>query len=179
MRLRRKAKVALGCVDEFDQAKACGEADDGSEVSFGLFAAERDALEALEPSDALFDARAGFVEGAGEEGWLVLFVGLVRDYWSDAALPCGVPIGLAGVAFVADDSARANVGPDVEQGFEVTPVEGFAAGQIKGDDVAGGVRFCVNFRGEAAARAPERLAFLPPFAPAADTCARTTVESNI
>src|SRR5579864_3763035 len=30
----------LGCVDEFDQAKACGEADDGSEVSFGLFAAE-------------------------------------------------------------------------------------------------------------------------------------------
>ena len=165
-----------GGVDEFDQAKACGEADDGSEVSFGLFAAERDALE---PSDALFDARAGFVEGAGEEGWLVLFVGLVRDYWSDAALPCGVPIGLAGVAFVADDSARANVGPDVEQGFEVTPVEGFAAGQIKGDDVAGGVRFCVNFRGGAAARAPERLAFLPPFAPAADTCARTTVESNI
>ena len=88
-------------------------------------------------------------------------------------------LALLALAFVADDSARANVGPDVEQGFEVTPVEGFAAGQIKGDDVAGGVRFCVNFRGEAAARAPERLAFLPPFAPAADTCARTTVESNI
>ena len=86
---------------------------------------------------------------------------------------------LAGVAFVADDGARLNVGPDVEQDFEVTPVEGFAAGQIKGDDVAGGVRFCVDFRGEAAARAAERLAFLPPFAPAADTCARTTVESNI
>ncbi len=81
--------------------------------------------------------------------------------------PCGVPIGLAGVAFVADDGAGLNVGPDVEQGFEVTPVEGLAAGQIKGDDVAGGVRFCVDFRGEAAARAAERLAFLPPFAPAA------------
>ena len=171
--------MSLGGVDEFDQAKACSEADDGSEVSFGLFAAERDALEALEPSNALLDAGAGFVEGAGEEGRPVLFVGFVRDHWGDAALPCGVPIGVAGVAFVADDGARLNVGPDAEQGFEVTPVEGFAAGQIEGDDVAGGVRFCVNFGGEAAARAAERLAFLPPFAPAADTCARTMVESNI
>src|ERR1700722_11685306 len=59
------------------------------------------------------------------------------------------------------------------------PVEGFAAGQVEGDDVAGGVRFCVDFRGEAAARATERLPFLPPLAPAADTCARTIVESNI
>ena len=30
---------ALGCVDEFDQAEASGETDDGSEVSGGLFAA--------------------------------------------------------------------------------------------------------------------------------------------
>ena len=170
---------SLGGVDEFDQAKAGGEGDDGSEVSFGLFAAERDALEALEPSDALFDAGAGFVEGAGEEGWLVLFVGLVGNHGSDAARSRGVPIGVAGVAFVADDGARLDVGSDVEQGFEVTPVGSFSAGQVEGDDVAGGVRFCVDFRGEAAARAAERLAFFPPFAPAADTCARTTVESNI
>ena len=90
----------------------------------------------------------------------------------------GVPIGAAGVAFVADDGAGLNVGPDIEQGFEVTPVGSFAAGQVEGDDVAGGVRFCVDFRGEAAARTSERLPLLPPFAPAADTCARTTVESN-
>ena len=144
-----------------------------------LFAAERDAFEALEASDALLDAGAGLVEGACEEGWLVLFVGLVGNDGSDAARSRGVPIGLAGVAFVADDSARANVGSDVEQGFEVTPVGSFAAGQIEGDDVAGGVRSCVDFRGEAAARAAERLPVLPPFAPAADTCARTMVESNI
>jgi hypothetical protein len=169
----------LGRVDEFDQAKAGGEGDDRSEVSFGLFAAECDALEALEPSDALFDARAGFVEGTCEEGWLVLFVGLVGNDGSDAARSRGVPIGLAGVAFVADDGAGLNVGPDIEQDFEVTPVEGFAAGQVEGDDIPGGVRFRVDFRGEAAARAPERLTFLPPFAPAADTCARTMVESNI
>ena len=72
-----------------------------------------------------------------------------------------------------------NVGVDVEQNVEVTRVGGFAAGQVEGDDVAGGVRFCVDFRGEATARATERLPFLPPFAPAADTCARTIVESNI
>ena len=90
-------------------------------------------------------------------------------YGSDAARSRGVPVGLAGVAFVADDGARLNVGPDVEQGFEVTPVGGFAAGQVEGDDIPGGVRFCVDFRGEATTRAPERLAFLPPFAPAAET----------
>jgi hypothetical protein len=52
-------------VDEFDQAKAGGEANDGSEVSSGLFGSERDPLEALEPSSALLDARAGLVEDAG------------------------------------------------------------------------------------------------------------------
>ena len=91
------------------------------------------------------------------------------DDGSNAACSRGVPVGLAGVAFVADDGAGLNVGPDTEQSFEMTPIEGFAAGQVEGDDIAGGVRFCVDFRGEAAARASERLVFLPPFAPAADT----------
>jgi hypothetical protein len=88
---------------------------------------------------------------------------------SDAALPCCVPVGLAGVAFVADDGARLNVRPDVEKNVEVTCVGGFAACQVVGDDVAGGVRFRMDLRGEAPARAPERLAFLPPFAPLAGT----------
>ena len=103
----------------------------------------------------------------------------MRDDGSYAARPRCFAIGLAGVTFIADDGAGPNVGADVEQGFEVTPVRSFAAGQVEGDNIAGGVRFCVDFRGEAAARASERLAFLPPFAPAADTCARTIVESNI
>ena len=116
----------------------------------------------------MFDARAGLVEGAGEEGWPVLFVGLVRDDRSDAARSRGIPVGLAGVAFIADDGARPKVGSDVEQGFEATPVEGFAAGQVEGDDVPGSVRFCLDLGGEPALRAPKRLVFLPPFAPAAD-----------
>jgi branched-chain amino acid transport system permease protein len=99
----------LGRVDEFHQANACGETDDGSEVLFGLFASERDPLEALEPSDALLDAGAGLVEGACKEDWLVLFVGLVRNDGSDAARSRGGPIGLAGVTLVADDGAGLNV----------------------------------------------------------------------
>ena len=37
----------------------------------------------------------------------------------------------------------------------------------------------VDLGREATARAPKRLTVLPPFAPAAETCARTVVESNI
>jgi hypothetical protein len=37
----------------------------------------------------------------------------------------------------------------------------------------------MDFRAEPATGAPERLILLPPFAPAADTCARTEVLSNI
>jgi hypothetical protein len=111
-------------------------------------------------SDTLLDAGAGFVEGAGEEGWLLLLVGLVGD---DGAMPRALAASrLAGVAFVADDGVGLNIGPDIEQNVEITRVGGFAAGQVEGDGIAGGVRFCLDFRGEAAPRAPERLAFLPP-----------------
>ena len=101
------------------------------------------------------------------------------DDRSDAARPRRFAIGLAGVGLVADDGARLNVGADVEQNVELPRVRGLAARQVEGDDIAGGVRFRVDFRGEAAAPASERLAFLPPFAPAADTGARTIVELNI
>jgi hypothetical protein len=102
----------------------------------------------------------------------------VLDDGSHAALPRRFAVGFAGVAFVTDDSARPNVGSDVDEDIEVTRVGGFAACQVEGD-IPGGARFRVDFRGEAAARATERLALLPPFAPSADTCARTIVESNI
>jgi len=51
-------KARLGGVDEFDQAYPGREADDVPEVSGGLFAAEGDALEALEaPMHCLMRAR--------------------------------------------------------------------------------------------------------------------------
>lgn len=169
----------LGRVDEFDQAQSRGECDDGSEVSCGLFASEGDALEALEPTDALLDAGSGFVEGAGKESRLILFVGFVGDHRCDTALPRGVSVGFAGIALVADHGTRLNIGADVEQGLEVSPVEGFTAGQVKSDDVAGSIGLGMDLRGKATARAAERLSMLPPFAPAAETWARTIVESNI
>jgi hypothetical protein len=48
-------------VDEFDQAEACGEGYDRPEVPCCLFASEGDALEALDPADALLDASASLV----------------------------------------------------------------------------------------------------------------------
>jgi hypothetical protein len=53
------------------------------------------------------------------------------------------------------------------------------AGQVEGDHVAVEVGLQVDLGGNAAARAAERLPFLPPFAPAAETWARTMVLSNI
>ena len=50
---------------------------------------------------------------------------------------------------------------------------------MEGERQAVEVDLEVDLGREAAPRAAERLAGLPPFAPAAETCARTTVESNI
>ena len=55
----------------------------------------------------------------------------------------------------------------------------FASGQVEGDGMAVEISLQMDFGGEAAARAAERLALLPPLAPAAETWARTMVVSNI
>jgi hypothetical protein len=103
----------------------------------------------------------------------------VRDDRSDASgSGCG-PVRLAGVTLVGDGGAWSYVRSDVEQGLEMGAVGGFAAGQVEGNQVPATVRFAVDFGGEPALRATERLTLLPPFAPAAETWARTIVESNI
>jgi hypothetical protein len=50
---------------------------------------------------------------------------------------------------------------------------------MKGNWQATEIGLQVNLGREAATRATERLTMLPPFAPAAETWARTMVESNI
>ena len=77
--------------------------------SGGLFASQGDALEALEPPEGQFDARTRLVEGPGEEGELVLFVGFVRDDGSNAALARRLAGGLASITFIANGVARLNV----------------------------------------------------------------------
>src|SRR5437660_9771578 len=76
-------------------------------------------------------------------------------------------------------AAWRDVGPDIEENLEIATITGFTAGQMKGERQAAEIDLEVDFRREAAARAAERLIVLPPFAPAAETWARTTVESNI
>jgi hypothetical protein len=50
---------------------------------------------------------------------------------------------------------------------------------VEGERQPTQVNLEVDLGREAAARAAQRLTWLPPLAPAAETCARTTVESNI
>jgi hypothetical protein len=89
------------------------------------------------------------------------------------------PIGVAVIAFVADGGAGRDLRPEVEKDWEVAAIARLAGGQVKGDRQPVPIGFEVDLGRETAARAAERLAVLPPLAPAAETCARAVVESNI
>lgn len=103
----------------------------------------------------------------------------MRNDRDDAARARCLPVGLAGIAFVGDCSARIGIGTEPQQDREMRCITLFASGQVEGDGMAVEVGLQVDLGGEAAARAAERLAVLPPLAPAAETWARTMVESNI
>ena len=83
------------------------------------------------------------------------------------------------VAFVAECGARIEIRTDVEKRLKVAAITGFTAGEMEGNWQATEVGLQVNLGRETATRAAKRLIMLPPFAPAAETWARTTVESNI
>ncbi len=171
--------ILLGGVDGFDQDEAGGERDDGGEVPLCFLAAQGDALEALELADGLLDASATPVKRLGEETRFRFLVGLVRDDRDDAALASRRPVGLAGIALVADSSPRIGVGAKAKKDREVRCVAFLPAGQVESDGMPVEVGLQMDLGGEAAARSAERVPRLPPFAPAAETWARTTVESNI
>ena len=59
-------------MDGFDDDEPKRECDEGSEVLVRFLAAERNALEALELADELFEAGAGAIERLREEGRPVL-----------------------------------------------------------------------------------------------------------
>lgn len=166
-------------MDGFDQDERCREGDDGCEVSLGLFAAQGDPLEALELSDGLLDAGPPAIEGVGEEAGFVLLVGLVRNDRDDSARARRVSVGSACVPLVRYSGTRIDIGAEPEQDREMRRIALFPSGQVEGDGVAVEIGLQVDFGGETAARAAERLILLPPLAPAAETWARTMVESNI
>ena len=175
----RWASNSLGCVDGFDENEGEAESDEGAVVLGGFLAAEGNPLEAFELADGLLDAGAAAVERAREKGGRVLRRGFVRDDRTDAARARRLAIVPAVIAFVAESRARRDLRPKVEQDGKVAAVAGLAFGQVEGDRQAGEIGLEMDLGGEAAARAAERLTVLPPLAPAAETCARTTVESNI
>src|SRR3954453_13562412 len=178
----RTAKLSAaraGPVDEFGEDEHKAESDEGSVVPGGFLATQSNALEALELSDALLDAGASAVERFRKESGSVLGIRLGGNDGADAAGSGGLAVGLAVVALVADNGARRDVRPEVEQDREVPAVARLPGGQVEGDRQAAEVGLEVDLGREAAARAAKSLAVLPPFEPAADTCARAVVESSI
>lgn len=166
-------------MDGFDEDKAARESDNGGEAAFGLLAPQGDALEALELSEALLNTGAAPVKRLGEEGRPLFRVGFEGNGRRDAAGSGDGPIGPRVITFVGERGTGRDVGTEIQQQFEERAVAGLAAGQVKGDRLAVEVALEVDLGGEAPARAAKGLSVLPPFAPAADTWARTTVESNI
>ena len=103
----------------------------------------------------------------------------MRDDRADVAGPRRPSVGLRVIAFVGQRGARRDVGADLEQDLELAAVAGLAPREVGGERLAVEVGLQVDLGRETAARAAERLAVLPPLAPAAETWARTTVLSNI
>ena len=118
-------------MDGFDQDDATGKRDDGGVVLRGFLAAQGDALEAFELADGLLDTGAGAVQRLGEETGRGPGIRAVRDDRADAAPGGGLAVGPGIVALVGNDSARPDVGADVEQGLELRAVAGLPAGQLK------------------------------------------------
>ena len=101
-----------------------------------------------------------------------------RDNWCDTARARCRAVGLAVISLVRHRNAWANVGTDVERRLELCAVADLAAGQVEVERIAVEIGFEVDFGRETASRAAERLAILPPFAPAAETWARAVVLSK-
>ncbi len=166
-------------MDGFDKDQSASESDERAVVIGGFLASECNPLEAFEFSHGLLDPCSCFVELPGEEFALILIIGPVRNDRADAAFSGCLAVGFGVIALVGQRRPGFDVGTDVEQGFELRAVAGFAAGEMEIQRVAFEVGLEMDFRREPAAREAERLAVLPPFAPAAETWARTTVLSNI
>ena len=166
-------------MDGFDQDEAASERDQRGVVLGGFFAPESNALETLELADGLLDPSAALVEGLGEERRTIFGIGAARDNRADVPLPRGLTVRLCVVALVGQRRPGRDVRADIEQDFKLPAVAGFSPSQMDGKGQAVKVSLEVDLGRKPAARATECLAILPPLAPAAETCARTTVLSNI
>jgi hypothetical protein len=166
-------------VDGFYTDEGECESDEGAVVLDCLLAPERNALEAFQLTDRLLDASAASVEGSRKELRPVPGIALDGNSGADAARACGLSIGGGIVALVAHCRTRGDVRPKIEQNLKLRAVARLALGQVEGEWQSLMIDLEVDLGREAASGAPERLSVLPPLAPAAETWARTVVESNI
>jgi hypothetical protein len=120
----------------------------------------------------------GAYRGVSEKASSLRGVFSARDNRCDPARECRRPVGLAVISLVRHRDARADVGADVERRLELCAVAGLSTGQVEVERIAVEICLEMDFGREAAARAAERLAMLPPFAPAAETWARAVVLSK-
>lgn len=127
----------------------------------------------------MLNASAPAVERFGKELRLLLGRGPVRNGRADAAGAGNLSVGLGVIALVAYSRSGRDVRPDVEQRLELRTAAGLTSGQAKAERVAIPVSLEVDLGREPTPGAAQRLPALPPFAPAAETWARTMVESNI
>jgi hypothetical protein len=127
----------------------------------------------------LLDASPSAVECLGKELRLLFGGRAVRNGRADAAGAGSLSVGLGVIALVAYRSTGRDVRPDVEQRLELRTVAGLPTGQAKAQRIASPVGLEVDLGREPATGAAQRVSALPPFAPAAETWARTMVESNI
>ena len=128
----------------------------------------------------LLDARTALIERLWEEDGLVLDVGAIGDHWADA--PSNAPLGGCSWRHIPCRPWRR------EGGYRARRPTGSGTEDCRwlrrtvSSNTSGRPRkssLQMDLGGETALGAPERLARLPPFAPAAETWARTTVLSNI
>jgi hypothetical protein len=169
----------LGPVDGFDEDETEGERDEGSEAPGRLLTPQGDALEALEFADGLLDPGPPAIEGLGEESRRAFGVRLVGNGRRDPTLSSERTVGLRIITFVRQGCPGCHVRSEIEQDWELRTVTGLTTRQAEGERSALEVALEMNLGREAPTRPTERLLGLPPFAPAAETWARTIVESNI
>ena len=127
----------------------------------------------------MLDTGTTFVEDARKEAGLAACGASVRDHRADCAGTRSLPVAARVVAFVGQHGSRPDIRSDVEQCFELPAVARLATGQMECERLAVEVALEMDLGREPATRTAERLLRLPPLAPAAETCARTTVLSNI
>lgn len=82
------------------------------------------------------------------------------------------------VGLIGEKSIRCLLGK-IDQRIVGFAVRRFAGREMEGDGPTSGITETMNFTGEPAPRAAKSSLMSPPFPPAAETCARTVVESML